>query len=63
VRVAPQRALVEADHVEQLLCALVALVRRADVVDAQRLGEDLVHGHARVQGRERVLEHELHRAR
>ena len=62
MRIAPQRALIEPDHVEQLLGALVALVRGADVVDAQGLGQDLVDGHARIERRERVLEHELHGA-
>ena len=39
VRIAPQGALIEADHVEQLLGPPVALVGRADAVDEQRLGE------------------------
>ena len=32
------------------------------LVDAQRLGQDLVDRHARIEGRERVLEDELHGA-
>src|SRR6185436_20672473 len=48
----------EADRPQQLRHALLALAA-VDVVDAERLGDDLAHGHARVQGRVRVLEDDL----
>src|SRR5215207_927945 len=57
--VAAQRPLVEPDHVQELLRARVARIGRADVMDAQGLGQDLIDRHARVERRERVLEDEL----
>ena len=47
---------------EELGDALLALGRRHDVVQHQRLGENLADGHARVERRERVLEDQLHLA-
>jgi hypothetical protein len=31
-------------------------------VGEQRLGDDVAHGHARIERGERILEHDLHRA-
>ena len=52
----------EADGAQQLVDALLALVAAVAAVDAQRLADDVAHGHARVQRRVRVLEDDLHLA-
>jgi len=61
VRVAARVVGVEADEQHQFLDALAALGLRAEQpVDVERLADDVGDGHARVQGRIRVLEHHLH---
>src|SRR5262245_50364748 len=51
----------EADRLEQLHHALLALLaRRRQLVNDQRLADDRADGHTRVQGRVRVLEDDLH---
>ena len=62
VRVAAQEPDIEADQRHHLLHALKALVRVADLVDHERLADDVVRRHARVERAEGVLEHKLHLA-
>ena len=49
----------EADGAKKLLDALAAVLPRIEVVDPQRLGDDVAHRHARVQRGVRVLEDDL----
>ena len=49
----------EADGAQQLVDAAAALPSLVQAVDAQRLGDDLAHRHARVQRRVRILEDDL----
>ena len=51
---------VEADDLEQLLDAALALGRRADAVELERLADDEPDPLARVERRVRVLEHHHH---
>ncbi len=60
VRVALGVLGAQADGLEQLEDALLALGLGADAVDAQRLADDVAHAHARVQRGVRVLEDDLH---
>ena len=59
VRVAAEMAAVEADQLEQLGDHLAAIGVVADAVDDQRLDQDVVDRHARIERAERVLEDEL----
>src|SRR6185295_12722183 len=59
VRVAAELPAVEADHLHQLADHLAAIGVVADAVDDQRLDQDVVDGHARIERAERVLEDEL----
>src|SRR5581483_7308083 len=59
VRIAPEMLHVEADQRHQLLHHLDPFFGRPDIVDAQRLADDVEHGHARIEAGERILEHEL----
>ena len=47
---------VQADPLEQVLNALLAIRGAPEVVDLERLGHDLADPHARVQRRHRILE-------
>src|SRR5450759_3423532 len=60
VRVALGVLGAEPDGLEQLEDALLALGLGADVVDMERLADDVAHAHARVQRGVRVLEDDLH---
>ena len=60
VRVALGVLGVEADRLEQLGDALLALGLGADVVDLERLADDVADAHARVERGVRVLEDDLH---
>ena len=60
--IAVEEAGVEADQAQQLRHHLPPFRLAADIVDDQRLVDDVEHRHARVQGAERVLEDELHPA-
>jgi hypothetical protein len=60
VRQAPCIAVGQSDLVEQLLHPASTLTAGPDVVDVERFSDDLLHRLARVQRRERVLEHHLH---
>src|SRR5450759_4409172 len=60
VRVALGVLGAEPDGLEQLEDALLALGLGADVVDLERLADDVAHAHARVQRGVRVLEDDLH---
>ena len=56
----PVRVLgAESNGAEQLGDALLSLVAAVEPMHAQRLGNDLSHGHARIQRRVRILEHDL----
>src|SRR5262249_30700592 len=59
VRVAAEMTPVEAYHLHQFAHHLAAIAVIADAVDHQRLDEDVVDGHARIERAERVLEDEL----
>ena len=59
VRVAAEMAAVEPDHLHQLAHHLAAIGVVADIMDHQRLDQDVVDGHARIERAERVLEDEL----
>ena len=59
VRIALDERGVETDQLEQLGDARLARLARREVVDAQRLGQDLADGLARVEARVRVLEDHL----
>ena len=52
----------QADGAQQLVDALLALWPLIAAVDAQRLADDVAHGHARVERRVRILEDDLHLA-
>jgi len=60
VRVAGRVIRREADQLQQLRHPGTPGGRIADPVHHQRLGEDVVHAHARIERGERVLEHHLH---
>ena len=61
MRVAVDVLRVESHHVQEAADVLLALLGvRHDVVDDERLRNDLSDGHAGVQGRIGVLEDELH---
>src|SRR5450756_999492 len=60
VRVALRVLGAEPDGLEQLEDALLALGLGADIVDLERLADDVAHAHARVQRGVRVLEDDLH---
>src|SRR5665647_2994970 len=60
VRVALGVLGAEPDGLEQLEDALLALGLGTDLVDIERLADDIAHAHARVQGGVRVLEDDLH---
>ena len=49
----------QADGSEQLVDARLPLLAAVEPVDSERLRHDLTHGHARVERRVRVLEHDL----
>src|SRR6266849_8346288 len=59
MRIAVVEIGVEADDLQQLLHALVALATAHDAEVVQGLGDDVADRHARVQRRERVLEDHL----
>src|SRR5262245_4458457 len=59
MRVAPGKPRIEPDEVQQLRNTLPPTLRRHDLVQYQRLGEDLADGHARIERGVGVLEHEL----
>src|SRR5439155_2690770 len=48
------------DDLEQPVDSGLALLRRADAVDHEALGDDLAHRHPRVEGAIRILENDLH---
>ena len=60
VRVAAHHRRVEMDELEQFGHPLAPLARRHGAVDGERLGEDRLDRHARMQARIGVLQHELH---
>ena len=60
VRIALDVPQVETDQRDQLVHHFPARARIADAVDDQRLFDDVVDRHARVQRAERVLKDELH---
>jgi hypothetical protein len=60
VREAVRVLRAEADRPQQLVDAPLALRARVMAVDPQRLGDDVAHGHARVERGVRVLEDDLH---
>src|SRR5712691_5780753 len=59
VRIAARRARLEADELQQLRDPLAAARARNDVVERERLGQDLADGQARIERGIRVLEDEL----
>src|SRR6185503_13963052 len=59
MRVAAEVTAVEADQLEQLGDHFAAVGIVADAVDDQRLDQDVVDRHARIERAERVLEDEL----
>src|SRR4051794_17658871 len=59
VRVTLEVAHVQPHEVHQFLDQRAAVLAVADVMDDQRFGDDVEHGHARVQRAEGVLEDEL----
>ena len=60
VRVAPGMGGRQAHALQQVGDAFPALGAPGEVVDVQGLADDLTHGHARVEARERILEDDLH---
>src|SRR5262249_58165465 len=59
VRITLQGARIEPNQPHQLPHHFRALRIVSDAVNDQRLGDDVEHGHTRVQRTERILEHEL----
>jgi hypothetical protein len=59
VREAVRVLRAQAHRAQELLHTALSLAPPVEAVDAQRLPDDLAHGHARVEGRVRVLEHDL----
>ena len=60
VRIAGNCIHREPYQLQELLDPLAALFLRHQVVDTQRLADELAYGVARVQGGDRVLEDDLH---
>ena len=50
---------IEPDLAHQLIDVVVDVVAGVDAVHARRLADDLGHAHARIERRERILEHHL----
>src|SRR5580704_14286165 len=59
MRVAVERIRRQADLLDERGGPRAALVFRADPLDAQRLGDDVGNGHARIERREGILEDDL----
>src|SRR5256885_14226690 len=53
---------VETDHAQKLLNSLGLLLPACEVMDLDRLADDVAHGHARIQRGVRILEDHLHAA-
>ena len=62
VRVAVREVRVETDDLQELLHPLGLRLALREVMDLERLADDVADGHARVQRRVRVLEDHLHPA-
>src|SRR2546421_684634 len=62
VRVAVGEVRVQTHYAEQLLHAFGLLFAAREVMDLERLADDVAHGHSRIQRRIRVLEDHLHTA-
>ena len=62
VGVAPHLIGAEPDPFEQLRHALLPAPRRSALVDDERLADNAARRHARIEGRVRVLEDDLHRS-
>jgi hypothetical protein len=60
MRITPRVLRQQADHVEQVLDARLALGLGVKVVHRHRLGQDLAHRHARIERGVGVLEDDLH---
>ena len=60
MRIRVERAFgVEADQLEQLVHPVIDVLLRQDLVGEDGLGDDLADGHARIQARIGILEHQL----
>ena len=57
-KAAPERG-VESDLAHQLVDVVIDIVGAIDAVHARRFADDFGHSHARIERRERVLEHHL----